>query len=163
MTSARLAEPRIQKQTTPVNVRRRVSFLLMLSCGMLLIQSANGQSSDSAEPPAANQQVEQPANPPDPPLITDPETNEEDKEKREKVAILMGAIGGIAILGIGAIAILMIWARHIRRLARDQGAVQRTEGNDFWFLKPPKPMVSSSNVGEPAQPNPFPSDEKKPE
>ena len=67
-------------------------------------------------------------------------------EKMKKVTILLSAIIGIVIFGVGGIAVMMLWARRIRRLARDPGPVQKTVGNDFWFLKPPKPTVSDSNV-----------------
>lgn len=61
------------------------------------------------------------------------------KEKLEKATIALSAVVGIAILGVGAIAGVMLGAKYLRRIARDAGPPQRTVGNDFWFLKPPKP------------------------
>ena len=85
--------------------------------------------------------------PPSTPLDSDASTKPKvDTEKMKKVTILMSAITGIFIFGVGGIAVMMLWARHLRRLARDPGPVQKTVGNDFWFLKPPKPAVSDSNV-----------------
>ena len=103
-------------------------------------------------PPDANSQTtgqvevvtdEPPSTPPDSDASTKPKV---DTEKMKKVTILMSAITGIFIFGVGGIAVMMLWARHLRRLARDPGPVQKTVGNDFWFLKPPKPAVSDSNV-----------------
>lgn len=68
------------------------------------------------------------------------------EEKKRKASIALLAVGGIAILGVGIIAATMIWARRLRRLARNNGPPQRTTGNDFWFLKPRKPSSSSSLV-----------------
>lgn len=61
------------------------------------------------------------------------------KEKLEKATKAMGAVVGIAVLGIATIAGVMIGAKRLRRIARDPGSNQTTIGNDFWFIKPPKP------------------------
>lgn len=92
---------------------------------------------DNSEPPAS--QVE-PANP------------KIDIEKKKKVVILLSAVAGVAICGIGAIAGTMLWARHLRRLARDIGPPQTTIGNDFWFLKPPKPVATKSDISDSHRP-----------
>jgi len=68
------------------------------------------------------------------------------EEKKRKASIALLAVGGIAILGVGVIAATMIWARRLRRLARNSGPPQRTAGNDFWFLKPPKLSASNSLI-----------------
>ena len=60
------------------------------------------------------------------------------KEKKRKAFAGLAALSAIAILGVGAIAATMVWARRLRRLARDKGPHQTTIGNDFWFFKPPK-------------------------
>lgn len=73
-------------------------------------------------------------------------------EKRKKATAATAAIGGIAILGIGVIAWTMLWARRLRRFARDPGPAQTTLGNDFWFLKPPKTIPSDSDVTTSAAP-----------
>lgn len=67
-------------------------------------------------------------------------------EKMKKASAGIAAIAAIAILGIGAIAFTMIWARRLRRLARDPGPAQTTLGNDFWFLKPPKVITKESKI-----------------
>ena len=69
-----------------------------------------------------------------------------DVEKKRKATIGLAAVGAIAILGVSVIAMTMIWARRLRRLARDSGPVQKTAGHDFWFLKPPKPIASETEI-----------------
>ena len=67
-------------------------------------------------------------------------------EKKRKALAGLAAVGAIAILGVGVIAATMMWARRLRRLARDFGPPQKTLGNDFWFLKPPKPIATESEI-----------------
>ena len=67
-------------------------------------------------------------------------------EKKRKATAGLAAVGAIAILGVSVIAMTMIWARRLRRLARASGPVQKTAGNDFWFLKPPKPNASETEI-----------------
>ncbi len=67
-------------------------------------------------------------------------------EKKRKAFAGLAALGGIAILGVGIIAATMMWATRLRRLARIEGPSQKTVGNDFWFLKPPKPIASESEI-----------------
>ena len=69
-----------------------------------------------------------------------------DTEKRRKASAALAAVGAIAIIGVGIVAVTMIWARRLRRLARDPGAPQKTAGNDFWFLKPPKPKAAEDGI-----------------
>lgn|GEM_PF-2627258 len=97
----------------------------------------NASSVDNVEQTTANGPE------PIPVPVTDPVV---DPDKQIKVAILLSAVGGIAVFGIGAIAVTMLWARRLRRIARDPGPPQTTVGNDFWFLKPPKPIVSESDT-----------------
>lgn len=68
------------------------------------------------------------------------------EEKKRKASIALLAVGGIAIVGVGIIAATMIWARRLRRLARNNGPPQRTTGNDFWFLRPRKYSTSESPI-----------------
>lgn len=68
------------------------------------------------------------------------------EEKRRRASVALLAVGGIAIVGVGIIAGTMIWARRLRRLARDHGPRQRTMGNDFWFLKPRKLAAPGSRA-----------------
>ena len=79
-------------------------------------------------------------------LLDDTQTHLEDNQarrpavndKKRKAIAGLAAVSGIAILGVGVIAATMMWAKRLRRLARDSGPSQTTLGNDFWFLKPPK-------------------------
>jgi hypothetical protein len=69
-------------------------------------------------------------------------------ERRKKALAGLAALCGIAITGIAAIAATIVWARRLRRLARDPGPAQTTAGNDFWFLKPPKQAVAKDRPDE---------------
>ena len=82
-------------------------------------------------------------------------TAEEDsrnQEKKRKAFAGLAALGGIAILGVGIIAATMMWATRLRRLARIDGPSQKTVGNDFWFLKPPKPIASERELSDRRRP-----------
>ncbi len=74
------------------------------------------------------------------------ESSKTDAEKKRKATVGLAAVGAIAILGVSVIAMTMIWARRLRRLARDSGPIQKTAGNDFWFLKPPKPNATDTEI-----------------
>ena len=67
-------------------------------------------------------------------------------ERRRKASAGLAAVAAIAILGIGVMAATMIWAKRLRRLARDPGVPQKTAGNDFWFLKPPKSIAKPEEI-----------------
>ena len=69
-------------------------------------------------------------------------------EGRKKALAGLAAICGITIAGVAAIAATIVWARRLRRLARDPGPVQTTAGNDFWFLKPPKQTVVQPDLAD---------------
>ncbi|WP_157605088.1 hypothetical protein [Schlesneria paludicola] len=69
-------------------------------------------------------------------------------ERRKKALAGLAALCGIAITGVAAIAATIVWARRLRRLARDPGPAQTTAGNDFWFLKPPKQVVAKDSPDE---------------
>ena len=146
---------------------RRGTYMkvLILCCILVLAIPLSAQDPNPGEAigTVQNPLPEPAAEPSDAPLIPDPERTAAETEKRKKAAILVSAIGGIATLGVGGIAILMIWARHLRRLARDMGPPQRTAGNDFWFLKPPKPPVSDVNVSDTHRSADPTHNEKKPE
>jgi hypothetical protein len=73
-------------------------------------------------------------------------------EKKRKATAGLAAVGAIAILGVSVIALTMIWARRLRRLARDSGPIQRTAGNDFWFLRPPKPNATDAEISTTRRP-----------
>ena len=154
-----------QSRVRSAGWHRTLTSVLFLWCAVLGAIPLLAQDSDRTETMGA---VQNPLPEPaaelfEPSLIQDPERTAAETEKRKKAAILVSAIAGIAILGVGGIAILMIWARHLRRLARDMGPPQRTEGNDFWFLKPPKSPVSEVNVSETHRSTEPTPNEKKPE
>jgi hypothetical protein len=83
-----------------------------------------------------------------------------DAEKMKKATALLAAVGGIAILGVGVIAATMLGAKHLRRLARNPGPPQKTAGNDFWFLKPPKPIASDTDIADSHRPPHIPPEQE---
>lgn len=119
----------------PINVRE---WWIVLACFLILVGTSPAQDAMDplpAKPAVENGQTADAQDPEVPPVVA---------EKRKKASAGFAAVAGIAILGIGAIAFTMIWARRLRRLARDPGPAQKTVGNDFWFLKPPKAMTADS-------------------
>lgn len=80
------------------------------------------------------------------------------ERKQQKRSITLFATimagGGIGVLIIGAIAMNTMWARRLRRLARDPGPRQTTVGNDFWFLKPPKQTANPEDPSHRQPPTP---------
>ena len=103
-------------------------------CFAILVGTATGQEDQAVAPlpPKPHVEAGQEAD------AQQPEDAPVGAEKMKKASAGIAAIAAIAILGIGVIAFTMIWARRVRRLARDPGPAQTTLGNDFWFLKPPK-------------------------
>jgi hypothetical protein len=65
-------------------------------------------------------------------------------ERRKRASAAFAALGAISIIGLCVIAWIMVWGQRLRRLIRGEAPVQRTLGDDFWFLKPPKPTASES-------------------
>ena len=133
-----------------------VLFLVFISC----LTSHDAQAQDAAPespqtPAATNIKEPQPTDAPSSSESTEPDPiakSEAEKEKQKTVLILMAALAAIIAAGVFGIAAVIVWARRLRRIARDLGPAQRTIGNDFWFLKPPKPAVSESNVLEAHRP-----------
>lgn len=134
---------RVCRSTTTVSgcSRLQLEAWVALACLSIFIGIATGQENDAVAPLSPAPQVDnvQKTEPQKPaaPVAAD---------KIKKASAGMAAIVGIAILGIGAIAFTMIWARRVRRIARDPGPTQTTLGNDFWFLKPPKQISSVSKI-----------------
>lgn len=61
------------------------------------------------------------------------------KKRRLKATAGLMAVAGIAIVGIAFAAVIIIWARRLRRLAREP--IPTTGRQDpFWFLRPEKTL-----------------------
>lgn len=130
----------------PVGLLPRVVSWALLFSFALFVGRVTGQENEAAAPLPPNSPVENAAEPMPPQPVVAPAA----ARKKKKASAGIAAIIGIAMLGVGAIAFTMIWARRLRRFARDPGPTQTTLGNDFWFLKPPKVIAADSkNEGNP--------------
>lgn len=127
-----------------------VTMLLLPMSGSLLAQDAVNPPVDAvpgvaSEDPATGDHPRSTAESDSSPT-SDALAPRSDTERKRRALAGLAAVGAIAILGVGIIAGTMVWARRLRRLARNMGPPQRTIGNDFWFLKPPKPVASDSEL-----------------
>jgi hypothetical protein len=134
-----------------------VALSLTLLAGLVFAQESDPTAASSAKPspvdPRADQVEGVESEPPDVP--EKPRAADVDEKKRKKVVATLAAIAGVAVFGVGAIAVTMVWARRLRRMARDPGPRQTTVGNDFWFLKPEKVKITETSR-EDGQPTPQP-------
>lgn len=146
-------------------VRRAAQGLLAAALSvMLLVGMVVAQESDpTTVAPAVSPSKELPAEQveavkADVPAVPEkPHAADVDPKKRKKIVAVLAAVSGVAVLGVGAIAATMVWARRLRRIARDPGPRQTTVGNDFWFLKPEKAKSAESSHAEEQPPQPPPS------
>lgn len=65
-------------------------------------------------------------------------------EKQIKAYLGLAALGGIVIVGIALAALVILWAGRLRRQLRRPLPEAGHPDRDFWFLKPPKPTVTTS-------------------
>jgi hypothetical protein len=65
-------------------------------------------------------------------------------ERHVKAYILLAALAGIVIAGVGLTALIILWAGRLRRQFRRPMPECDAPERDFWFLKPPKPTVRDS-------------------
>jgi hypothetical protein len=71
-----------------------------------------------------------------------------DPEKQRRAMAGLAAIAGIAIVGIGLLAITILWGARLRRLNR-KPLPKAALKDEFWFLKPPKGSVESAPTPAP--------------
>ena len=127
-------------------VRRRVETWVLLTGLTLIPLSVAAQ--DPIQPVIETVREETPA----PPATDEIASTAIDTEKKQKAIAGLAAVGAILILGVSAIAATLMWARRLRRFARDFGPPQKTVGNDFWFLKPPKPVANEPEISNTHRP-----------
>lgn len=72
----------------------------------------------------------------------------EQLEKRKKAYVGLMALAGIVIAGLSLGALTMIWAGRLRRELRRSGSAATARDRTFWFLSPPKPVVTDSSLPE---------------
>lgn len=73
-------------------------------------------------------------------------------EKQIKAYAGLAALAGIIIVGIALAGLIVLWAGRLRRQIRRPLPDASLPDRDFWFLKPPKPTVTSSKLPDSHQP-----------
>jgi hypothetical protein len=123
--------------------------LAWLLCAQTIPQLTT--ATGAAEPPGA-------ATPPDdlnPPTTNAPPPT----EKQIKAYSGLAALVGIVIAGLSLVALIILWAGRLRRQIRRPLPESGLPARDFWFLKPPKPTVTDSNLPDSHQPHHQPPDQ----
>jgi len=67
-------------------------------------------------------------------------------DRQKKAYSGLAALVGIIIAGLALAALIILWAGRLRRQLRRPLPDANAPTRDFWFLKPPKPTVSSSSL-----------------
>ena len=105
----------------------------------------------AAEPPGAAMQPGE-ATPP-------PANPSRPTEKQIKAYSGLAALAGIVITGLSLAAFIILWAGRLRRQIRRPLPGTEAPARDFWFLKPPKPLVTDSKLPDSHQPPHEPQDQ----
>jgi hypothetical protein len=69
-------------------------------------------------------------------------------ERQRKAYIGLAALAGIIISGVALAAFIILWGGRLRRQLRRPPPDCELPARDFWFLKPPKPLVRDSSLPE---------------
>jgi hypothetical protein len=109
-------------------------FVTRLLCGLVIGAFAVSVAAQEPEPVL----IDDVSSPP-----TESLRNDDEPEKRRSAMAGLAALAGIAIVGIGLVALTILWAGRLRRLNR-QPLPEAPLKNDLWFLKPPKSPPGSS-------------------
>lgn len=80
-------------------------------------------------------------------------------EKQIKAYSGLAALAGIVIAGLSLAAFIILWAGRLRRQIRRPLPGTEAPVRDFWFLKPPKPLVTDSKLPDSHQPPHEPQDQ----
>lgn len=122
--TARSKRPEIQERTTGI------VFLMLALCWVLVLPEP-GNCQETADPSISAQ-------------ATDDDEELSEKERETRITAGLAAVAGIATVGIGLIAITLIWGARLRRQNR-MGLPTASPPGENWFLKHPRP--DSSNAG----------------
>ncbi len=115
--TARSKRPEIQKRTTGI------VWLMLAGCWILVLPEP-GNCQETAGP-----------------SISAPATDDEElseKERETRITAGLAAIAGIATVGIGLIAVTLIWGARLRRQNR-MALPTASPPAENWFLKHPRP------------------------
>ena len=72
----------------------------------------------------------------------------EQLEKKKKAYIGLVAVAGIVVIGVALSALTILWAGRLRRQLRKSDPASTPLDRSFWFLKPPKRLVTRSALPE---------------
>ena len=72
----------------------------------------------------------------------------EQLEKKKRAYIGLVALAGIVIVGVALGALTILWAGRLRRQLRRADPECAPLDRSFWFLRPPKPLVTRSSLPE---------------
>ncbi|RLS44952.1 MAG: hypothetical protein DWH84_03835 [Planctomycetota bacterium] len=72
----------------------------------------------------------------------------EQLEKKKKAYIGLVAVAGIVVIGVALSALTILWAGRLRRQLRRSDPACAPLDRSFWFLKPPKRLVTRSSLPE---------------
>jgi hypothetical protein len=103
----------------------RIRWLLL----GLVMSPLSGFADEAGEPVAAA--------PDEVASVVPQEVPHDEAERRRTALIGLSAVAGIAILGIGLVAVIVIWAGRLRRINR-KPLPEASLKDELWFLKPPK-------------------------
>lgn len=98
-------------------------WLVMASCWTFLLPEAGNGQETPASPVAAQ---------------ADDDEELSEKERETRITAGLAAVAGIATVGIGLIAVTLIWGARLRRQNR-MGLPTASPPAENWFLKHPRP------------------------
>lgn len=112
--------------------------IVMMSCANLVMADEPASVPDvtsSAETTPTIQDVPVPLTP-------------EQLERKKKAYIGLVAVAGIVMIGVALSALTILWAGRLRRQLRKSDPGCPPLDRSFWFLKPPKRLVTRSSLPE---------------
>ncbi len=112
--------------------------IVMMSCANLVMADEPASVPDvtsSAETTPTIQDVPVPLTP-------------EQLERKKKAYIGLVAVAGIVMIGVALSALTILWAGRLRRQFRKSDPGCAPLDRSFWFLKPPKRLVTRSSLPE---------------
>lgn len=119
-----MARPTARSKRSEIQKRTTGSLLLvMANCWALMLPEAVNSEETPASPNAAQ-------------AADDEELSE--KERETRITAGLAAVAGIATVGIGLIAVTLIWGARLRRQNR-LGLPTASPPSENWFLKRPRP------------------------
>jgi hypothetical protein len=133
------------------NRRGPLARLAVWGCLWLVLSrgaAAVGQEPESPEPTAGGQADSSPETGP-----ANPRQQPADRDAARQRAYSLGVvmIGGILILGVGLVALVLLWGNRMRRIAR-QPLPKVAPRDELWYLKSKKEPAAESEPEDEEEP-----------